>query len=230
MSLTSSRTPHPSQLAPSPYRFTLTPVVAIRANRANRSPRLLAYFLRLLSSRQPHSRPGGQRQGPWPHSTAFWPHPVLPLPPVAQVCSVNGAGLYGGWRRLDFIIQTGANRKRISPKRGAGMYNIFKPLPLAWQTCTTYTANLHRSHYKPAPTILQTCPNHMTNLRRWRSSWRRSRKKRKRNAEKSKKVAFNLKRNRPQTCAKHRKCRLSVSFLTKRISIPSFAKRETIPG
>ena len=70
---------------------------------------------------------------------------------------MSGAGLYGGWRRLDFIIQTGANRKRISPKRGAGMYNIFKPLPLAWQTCTTYTANLHRSHNKPAPTILQTC-------------------------------------------------------------------------
>ena len=39
-----------------------------------------------------------------------------------------------------------------------------------------------------------------------------------------------IKQNRPQTCAKHRKCRLSVSFLTKRISIPSFAKRETIPG
>ena len=31
MSLTSSRTPHPSQLDPSPYRFTLAPVVAIRA-------------------------------------------------------------------------------------------------------------------------------------------------------------------------------------------------------
>ena len=128
MSLTSSRAPHPSQLDPSPYRFALTPVVAIRANRANRSPRLLAYFLRLLSSRHPHSRPGWQRQDPWPHSTAFWPHPVLPLPPVAQVCSSSGAGLYSGWRRLDFIIQTGANRKRISPKRGAGMYtNLPQP-------------------------------------------------------------------------------------------------------
>ena len=66
MSLTSSRTPHPSQLDPSPYRFTLTPVVAIRANRANRSSRLLAFLLRLLSSRQPHSRPLRHPLGPGP--------------------------------------------------------------------------------------------------------------------------------------------------------------------
>ena len=149
---------------------------------------------------------------------------------MEQVCCMGGAGMYDGWRKLDFRWQTGANRMRICRKRGAGMYNIFKPLPLAWQTCTTYTTNLHHPHNKPAPSTQQTSAIHTTNLHRWRSSWRRSRKKRKRNAEKSKKVAFNLKRNRPQTCARHRKCNLSVSFLTKRISIPSFAKRETIPG
>ena len=168
-------------------------------------------------------------QDPWAALHRILP-PTASLSLVAQVCSSSGAGLYGGWRRLDFIIQTGATRKRISPKRGAGMYNIFKPLPLAWQTCTTYTTNLHHPHNKPAPSTQQTCPNHMTNLHRRRFSWRRSRKKRKRNAEKSKKVAFNLKQNQPQTCARPRKCNLSVSFLTKRISILSFAERETIPG
>ena len=53
---------------------------------------------------------------------------------MAQVCTMSGAGLYNGWCKLDFIIQAGANRKRICPKHGAGMYNIFKPAPrvFAW--------------------------------------------------------------------------------------------------
>ena len=49
---------------------------------------------------------------------------------MEQVCCMGGAGMYDGWYRLDFRWQTGANRMRICRKRGAGMYNIFKPAPL----------------------------------------------------------------------------------------------------
>ena len=70
---------------------------------------------------------------------------------------MSGAGLYDGWSKLDFIIQAGANRKRICPKHGAGLYNIFKLVPTARGTCTTYRGHLYRSYDKPAPSIPQTC-------------------------------------------------------------------------
>ena len=70
---------------------------------------------------------------------------------------MSGAGLYDGWSRLDFRWQTGANRMHIRPKRGAGMYNIFKLVPTARGTCTTYRGHLYRSYDKPAPSIPQTC-------------------------------------------------------------------------
>ena len=134
MSLISSRTPHPSQLDPSPFAAP-SPQLAPFASRTSRH----AYSL-------------------LPAPSIVQPAPLPPPDPsslslVAQVCSSNGAGLYGGWRRLDFIIQTGANRKRISPKRGAGMYNIFKLVPTARGTCTTYRGHLYRSLDRPAPYI-----------------------------------------------------------------------------
>ena len=70
---------------------------------------------------------------------------------------MSGADMYHGWSRLDFRTQTGAKRMLVCPKRGAGLYNIFKLVPTARGTCTTYRGHLYRSYDKPAPSIPQTC-------------------------------------------------------------------------
>ena len=72
---------------------------------------------------------------------------------AAQVCMMVGAGL--------ILCDRPAPTESVYARNAAPADNIFKLVPTARGTCTTYKGDLHRSQGVPAPFVVQTCARQM---------------------------------------------------------------------